>query len=94
LTLRLYNKINWLIPFRRIKAGIFAFWGDVMRRRLIVNHRRFGKTYRPHFQGLKQSKIGMDCLDLEDGTVRFVPKRRQITTNLCVMESQKREDVI
>jgi len=30
LTVHLYNKINWLIAFRRIKAGIFAFGGGIL----------------------------------------------------------------
>ena len=65
-----------------------------MRRGLIVNHRHFWTTYRPHFQGSKQSKIGMDRFALEDGAVRFVRKRRRTTTNMLFMESQKREDVL
>jgi hypothetical protein len=44
------------------------FW-DITRRRVVIVYRRFGTTYRSHFQGSRVlEKILLRLLTLEDGT--------------------------
>jgi len=65
------------------------FW-DFTQRRMVVSCRRFGTTYRYHLQ---ESSSPRRLLDLRRCNREIVPKRRQETTILCWVKSQKRTDL-
>jgi len=47
---------------QHMRSSIFCY---VTQSRLVLSHRRFGKTYRSNFQGF------LDCMILEDWTDRL-----------------------
>jgi len=60
------------------------FW-DVMQRRVIISHRRFGTNYLSHIQGSKTPKSFLDFLNLEVSTDRLSRKCRcGLTAVRCI----------